>query len=40
MDDDFVYLYIDSSQKLKIYILDNLESQFRALDVYIDRNKK
>ena len=27
MDDDFVYLYIDSSQKLKIYILDNLESQ-------------
>ena len=40
MDDDFVYLYIDSSQKLKIYILDNLESQFRAPDVYIDRNKK
>ena len=32
MDDDFVYLYIDSSQKLKIYILDNLESQFRILD--------
>ena len=31
MDDDFVYLYIDSSQKLKIYILDNLESQFRTL---------
>ena len=27
MDDDFVCLYIDSSQKPKIYILDNLESQ-------------